>query len=134
MTALPGAAPIFGIYSDAAKRASDAVNGALAAHGENAWGKWLALRLSDGSSDGVLYDRRSEAVRHQLHETQCAYVKIPPDGMSPRAADRFLAINRAMYDAGYRFADPEVDREPIIPITIEEYQRWMTQLRRGPRL
>ena len=29
-------------------------------------GRWLAVRLRDGGSDHVVYDKRSDAMRHQL--------------------------------------------------------------------
>lgn len=128
------ASPIHGIYSDAARRCSDIINGFVIHQGENAWGKWAAIRLHDGSSDGVLYDRRSHAVRFQLHETLCAYIKIPPDGMSYAAAESVLKIHRQVYDSGARFVDPEIDREPILPVTIEEYAQWMNYLRTGRRI
>lgn len=98
-------------YSDAANRCSDVIRLHIVA---GMAGKWAAIRLSDGGSDGIPYDRRREAVRAQLHETQCAYVKIPPDDMSPRSAEVFLQANRDLYDAGYRFTDPEQDIEPIL--------------------
>lgn len=110
--------------SDEARRASDAVNLALVANAE-ASGRWIAIRLSDGGSDGVLYDRKADAVRHQLHETQCAYVKIPPTGMTPRQAAVFLTFNRQLYAAGYRLQDP--DRDVQIPQTF----RSAAALRRG---
>lgn len=104
--------------SDAAKRASGEVNLQVALSRSNV-GRWLALRLSDGGSDGVAYDTRADAVRHQLHESQCAYVKIPPGGMPPEHAERFLAFHRKAYDAGFRLTDPDDRREVIMPHTIE---------------
>lgn len=102
-------------FSDAAKRCSDAVNTHLAALGPfGVSNKWVAIRLSDGGSDGVIYDTRRDAVNHQLHEQQCAYVCMAPDGMSAKEAESFLRYNRTIYDAGYRMPDP--DREPIMPL------------------
>lgn len=95
-----------GVYSDAARRCSDVINLHVAAHKFNAFGKWAAIRLSDGGSDGVLYDTKADAVRHQLHETQCAYVCIPADGMGPREAEIYLEFNRKLYDNGMRLSDP----------------------------
>lgn len=97
-------------YSDAARRCSDAVNLALIGQA-GAAGRWIAVRLSDGGSDGVLYDQKSDAVRHQLHESLCAYIKIPPDGMTPRLAEVFLKFNRQLYDAGMRMQDPAAHAE-----------------------
>lgn len=93
--------------TDAARRCSDAVNFHLLAQGTGAAGKWVAVRLSDGGSDGHLYDTKQQAVNHQLHETLCAYVCITPDGMGVQAARSFLATNRKLYDAGMRLSDPE---------------------------
>lgn len=108
-------------YSDAARRCSDIVRQAIV---DKHAGKWFAVRLSDGGSDGVPYDTKGDAVNHQLHEQQCAYVKIPVDDMTPRAADLFLRVNRQLYDAGMRLADPEgpggdPNRAIIIPMESE---------------
>lgn len=62
-----------------------------------------------------MYDVREDAIRHQLHETQCAYVFITPDGMGYREAEIFLQFNRNAYDAGMRMPDP--GRSSSMPIT-----------------
>lgn len=110
-------------YSDAARRCSDAIRLHIVAG--NA-GKWAAIRLSDGGSDEVAYDTRADAVRHQLHEQQCAYVAIPVDDMSPAAAERYLAMHRELYDAGFRLTDPDGtggNMAPVIPQRIEGWQQ-----------
>jgi hypothetical protein len=89
---------------DAAKRCSDIVNLHVAAGFGNRG--WCAIRLSDGGSDGVVYDTRADAVDHQFHESQCAYIKIPHDGMPLIHAASFLRFTRAAYDAGMRVSDP----------------------------
>lgn len=104
----PGQGP-FG-FSDAARRCSDIVRQAIV---DGFAGTWMAIRLSDGGSDGVRYARRRYAVAHQLHETQCMYLKVPWDDMPVMAAERLLQINRDLYDHGARFTDPDTDREPI---------------------
>lgn len=97
-------------YGDDAVRCSDAINEAS----KNDWaGHWVAIRLSDGGSDSVAYETKAKAVRFQLHEMQCAYIKVPPDGMEPRAARTFLDMNRKLYDAGFRLSDP--DKQVILP-------------------
>lgn len=71
---------------------------------------YMAIRLADGSSDGVLYDTKADAVRHQLHETQCAYFsfRFSPMGFARvKDAAIFLSWNRAAYDAGHLLPDPE---------------------------
>jgi hypothetical protein len=104
-------------YSDRAHRCSEAVNLHIHAIGIEAAGKWVAIRMEDGGSDGVLYDRKQDAVRHQLHEQYCCYVRIPPDGMSPAQAERFIAFNRALYSQGARLIDPDKDTSIHIPQT-----------------
>jgi hypothetical protein len=112
------------LYSDAARRASDQITMHLLADPELAIHSWVAIRLSDGGSDGVLYADKASAIRRQLHEQQCMYLKIPPDGMSPKIAERLLTIHRQIYDAGMRLADPDGgDRELIIPMNIEDVLR-----------
>ena len=90
---------------DRAHRASDVVNLHVLA---GAAGRWVALRLSDGSSDGNTYDSKAEAVRFQLHEQQCAYIRIPPEGMTPRQAKvSVLDFQEGLYNSGHRLADPD---------------------------
>jgi hypothetical protein len=88
--------------TERARRACDVVNTHFAAVGTDAIHKWVALRLSDGGSDGVLYDRQDEAIRHQLHEFWCAYLLIPPSGVNPTDMETFLAYVGRLYDAGMR--------------------------------
>lgn len=109
-------------YSDAAKRCSDQIQlGVITGN----VGKWCAIKLADGSSDGVFYDQRADAIEHQLHESLCCYVKIPPTGMSVEDAEKFMAINRKLYDNGFRLTDPQDERMPIMPHTNEEFIRFM---------
>lgn len=93
--------------SDAAKRCSETVNMHLIADPERAVNSWVAIRLSDGSSDNTLYDTKQAAVNHQIHETQCAYIMIPPTGMTLKQAENFLKLNRQLYAAGMRLSDPD---------------------------
>lgn len=104
-----------GLYSDAARRCADLINLHLLADREGNVGRWVAIRLSDGGSDNVVYDERADAIRHQLHESQCAYIFITPDGISFREAEIFLEYNRRLYDAGMRMPDP--GRSSPMPIT-----------------
>jgi hypothetical protein len=112
------------LYPDEAKRAAEQVNLHLVADRERAIHSWVAIRLSDGGSDGTLYDKRGDAVRHQLHETQCMYIKIPPDGIfTPKIAQRFLEIHRQVYQHGNRMAGVDDERELVIPMRIEDVLR-----------
>lgn len=119
-------------HSDAARRCSDAVNLHLVALGNEAVRKWVAVRLADGSSDGELYDFKRDAVRHQPHEQVCAYVSVAPGGMSPCAAESYLATHRKLYEAGFRLADPDAahgGRQVIPRLTREDQRALMARLR-----
>lgn len=102
-------------HFDSARRASDAIRLHLLADRDQAITSWVAIRLSDGGTDGILYNHKHQAVRHQLHEYQCAYIMISPDGMSPRAAETFLRFHRHLYDSGFRLANPDKDLEVVMP-------------------
>lgn len=93
---------------DAARRCADAYNFQLTVHGENAAGKWIAVRLADGSSDATLYDTKADAVRHQLHENQCAYICLLPTCIPVEDALSVLRVHRKLYDGGMRIADPDI--------------------------
>jgi len=96
-----------GGYSDSARRLADTVSLHLTATNGEAAGSWIAARLTDGGTDGILYDTRRDAIAHQLHESLCGYVLIPPSGMGPREAESFLHTCRALRDAGIPLADPD---------------------------
>lgn len=98
---------------DAARRMASAVT--LAAMNGGA-GRWLAVKLQDGSSDHVVYDRRSDAMAHQLSPEHATYVLIPPDGMTTGQADRVLGFWRDCYAKGHRAVDPR-DDYPSMPLT-----------------
>jgi hypothetical protein len=72
----------------------------------NSIGKWFAVKLADGESDGVLYDSKRDAVTHQKHmEMYYAYVQVGPWQMTVDDAAAFLKLHRAMYSKGVRLAD-----------------------------
>lgn len=121
MTAQYVAPGPLGLYSDAARRASDIVNLHLLADRDGAPGRWVALALLDGSSDNTTYSRRADAVRHQLHPELHAYLCIAPDGLTPRGAELFLKFNRELYDNGMRMTDPDNDREVVMQDRSELY-------------
>jgi hypothetical protein len=105
------------VVSDEAKRFSEQVNLHLICG--NAY-RWVAIRLSDGGSDGVLYDSGADAIRHQLHETQCGYLPIPPDGITPRTADTLLRYWRQAYDNGWRPSRLRPEVQLILPTKEED--------------
>lgn len=94
--------------TDAGKRMADHVNLMITCHG---WQEikrgWLAIKLEDGSCDNTLYDTREDAIRHQLHETLCAYLCLGQcmTGMNARDAQLFLNVHRQIYDSGGRFSE-----------------------------
>jgi len=95
-------------HSDAAKRFADTYNLHKIGAGYDAIGKWIAVALSDGTSDDVLYDNKLAAVTHQKHnETYYAYTKIVPPSMKVCDAEVMLGTYRRLYDKGMRMADPD---------------------------
>ena len=122
-------------YSDRARRCADTVNMHILAHkpaegGPVDWNgptPWIAVNLSDGRSDGVLYSSKAEAIRHQIHETQCAYLTIPPDGMTYQQAEVYLKFTEQMYEAGVRLADP--DMQVQLPVRAETNASVIAQLK-----
>lgn len=109
---------------DAALRCSDLIRQAIV---DGFPGYWVAVRLSDGGSDGIHYVTRTDAIRYQLHSTLVAVVKVPLDDMSPKAAESFLRVHRAVYNAGHRMVDPEADREIIVPSLVEQAERFIAR-------
>jgi hypothetical protein len=109
-------------WSEKARRCSDAVTLHIQAHTTSAdmmpdWGTkapWIAVRLSDGGTDGNLYDTKKDAVVHQLHPHQCAYILIPPEGMTPEQARIMLKFTAQMYEAGVQLADPDMQVQPVV--------------------
>src|SRR5580693_1186843 len=63
---------------------------------------WMAFKLSDGSTDGVVYPDRRTAIKHQFHEKACAYLafKNCPNGITPSEARRFLYFTKMAYEKG----------------------------------
>jgi hypothetical protein len=104
-----GAEPGRYAVTDRGRRLSEHVRAARSIGGE---GRWIAARLSDGSTDGTVYDTKADAVAHQLHETQCAYLVVPPVAMPEAEATAYLELHDNMYAAGYRLQDP--DRNPVM--------------------
>lgn len=123
-------------HSSAAQRASDAVNLHVSVLGFDACRRWVAVKLSDGRSDGTLYDTKRDAVRHQGDEQRCAYVCVPPGGMNVCQAESFLTFHRRAHDAGFRLVDPDHahgGRDHIRPLTVEQARTNLAALRRANR-
>lgn len=87
-------------HSDAAKRLYDTYALHRIADPIGNIGKWFAIRISDATSDWILYDSRLDAMRGQKHnEMFCAFVQIVPSTMSVCDAELFLNFWRKMHTA-----------------------------------
>lgn len=97
---------------DAARRMADAVNLhmlVMVAENRDRPG-YVAIRLEDGRSpDGVLYDTRKDAVRHQS-DPKNFYVKVGKMSMGAKEAVTVLKFARMALQSGIVFAeeDPQV--------------------------
>lgn len=85
-------------WRDKGQRCSDIIRQHLLDDSEAALVSWVAIRLSDGGSDGVLYPAKELAVMYQIHEEQCAYLRVLPGGISPREATSFLYHIAQLYE------------------------------------
>jgi hypothetical protein len=117
------------VISDSARRFRDIVNGYVVSWDRDELiHKWIAVRLADGGTDGVLYDSKRLAVYHQLDEFLCAYVSFKnlQSGISLGEAEIFLRFNREAYDRGFRLPDPDArdgGREVLMTTAQHDYQR-----------
>lgn len=136
------ARPAAGGHSDAAKRVRDTYNlhraAGLAGAGfglNSTLNKIFAVALADGRSDGVLYDTRHDAIRHQHHnEKWYAYLRVERYVMSTCQAEGMLKWHREAYDKGLVFVDRDDARlssmELIQRMTREDHRRQLTALSR----
>lgn len=104
---------------DAAKRMRDwiALHQAALGRDEILRHRFVAIRLSDGGSDGQVYDSRTAAMDHQLNPEWCGYFQIPLERWSEQVCDVLLYYVRRRYDAGDR---PEGKHHLIIPNRLED--------------
>lgn len=108
------------VFDDRTKRAYDAL--ALIIEHTPGWmNRWVAVRLSDGSCDGQLYDHKRGAVRHQLHPQQCAYFCLPPDGVDLPGVAAYLRWVEQLYQAGMDISDPETHVPRPMNPAVEPY-------------
>lgn len=112
------------VHSDAAKRICDTYTLHRLADPIGNIGQWFAVAIADGTSDGVLYDSRIDAIRHQRHnEFYYVYVQIVPAQMSICDAEIFLAGVRKTYEARKKLMDrnhPQGGLEIIPRLTVED--------------
>ena len=119
---------------DAARRASDTVNTYLAYRG---WDEikhcWLAFTMDTGESDGVLYESKRDAVRHQSDEFKRFYVALRglgPGGAKPHEMAVFFQFQRDAYDAGFRLPDPDAkDGGPEVLMTAAQHDYYRGRVR-----
>lgn len=112
---------------DAVQRLCDAVNIHVEAIGSEVQGKYVAIRLSDGSSpDGALYDTRADAARHQPDPWNF-YVKVSPAGIQPREAWVVLGYARQARASGVIFSEEEA----VVPQRLELGGAWLARQRRS---
>lgn len=111
-------------HTDAAKRISDAVCLHYAAIGFDCAGKWIACKMADGTGGNVLYDNKRDAVRHQLDEKLCCYIRLTGAPMQVCEAEIMLAMHRRAHDNGWdSLTDPDSihgGRELIPRVTLEQ--------------
>lgn len=104
----------------AAKRMADtvALHQTVLEPAEIVAGRWIAVRLGDGGSDGIAYDSHEAAVRASTNDpSRHAYFKLPLERISPEVCDVLLWYVRTVYDAGWR-EDPAYQLK--IPTRVEE--------------
>jgi hypothetical protein len=118
--------------TDAAKRMAATVNGIIAF---SRWwdirDKWMAFKLADGSTDNVLYDSRTDAIRCQLDERFCAYLCMHnlAFGLKELDAQIYLEFHRQAYDQNLRLHEPEA---PQLIMPTDWYDRILKNVRKGP--
>lgn len=80
-------------------------------------GRYVAIRLADGGSDGQVYDTRADAIRAQANSpSRCLYLRVPLERLNASACDTLLWYVRGCYDSGAR-EDPA--HALMVPNTIE---------------
>lgn len=117
---IPYSQNIDGDLFEIGQRISDVINQTIADHGW--WDirhKFMAFALADGKSDGVLYDTKKDAVRHQ-HNNEKNFVFIAfrqlAGGARPRDCAIMVKFNRDLYARGYRMPDPDAVNGGPTPI------------------
>jgi hypothetical protein len=120
-------------HTDPAKRVSDIVTLHWIAGGWDACvGKWIAFKLSDGTSDDTLYPSKYDAVRHQKGVYQhYMYLRLVAGGMNVCEAESLLALHRRARERD--IAKPDIDarnggRDLIPRITVEDRNRQLREL------
>ena|ERR1700747_2112424 len=111
------------VPSDAAKRMSDTINLKIVSH---TWDElvngYMAFRLSDATSDNVLYDSHARAARYTDYKTHGYFCfRSGMGGVSAKDCEILLRVWRAAADAGLPMAEPDVKRQPDLIISTWGY-------------
>lgn len=91
------------------------------------YGHFMAVRMSDGSSDGIAYPSWKAARSHQptFYQDRVFPVQIQREAMTADIAQRLLNYWRKCSDAGFRPPDPEEfggqEVQPILPDKLENF-------------
>ena len=115
--------------TDAAKRMANIINGYVTfVHPWELKSKWVAIKLVDGGSDGVLYDSREDAIRHQSDERFYAFVCMGAmmSGAKPYDCAIYLEFHREAYDANMRLHEPQA---PQLIMPTGTYDRFTGRVR-----
>jgi hypothetical protein len=112
--------------SDAGKRMAEIVmNVRTAKDWDDLKDGWMAFKLEDGDSDRVIYDSKNDAVwQHRNKASLYFYLSLRQcmHGMTPDEATKILAMVRVQSDRGRYKPTPDDLRDPIHPITREDYE------------
>jgi hypothetical protein len=114
------------IPTDAGKRMSDLINAMVTFRGwDELQNGYMAFKLEDGSSDGVLYDSYEAALKHS-DEKRCAYFcfRQAMGGATPKDAEIFLAFNRYAVAAGIPRKHPETSKGIMPILSNKGYERF----------
>jgi hypothetical protein len=66
-------------------------------------GRFLAVRLGDGGTDGTVYETRDAAVTASRNSpSRHCYFQIPLEGITAEECDLALWYTRRVYDSGHR--------------------------------
>jgi len=120
-------------HTDAAKRISDTVTLHWIAGGyDNVVGKWMAFRLSDGTSDNLLYPDKLSCMRHQKGVYQhYMYLCLQPGGMGICEAEVMVKLHRNARERDIATPDinaPHGGRDLIPRIGMQEVNQQIRKL------
>jgi hypothetical protein len=115
----PGILPVR--PSDAARR----MNTTMSLHQIGAqWNRWVVFSYEDGSSDGITYTTRQEAINFKSpFEQNYFYLQVNRDGFNEDIAERLLRVHRKVKESGMQMVDPDTNAEPIIPDRLDDLLR-----------